>query len=569
MKSFKHLLLLALLAPVLALAAAGDYVDRSGTITTGGTSQQLVAADTTRGAITIYNLSTESEVLCVNVTSAASCSAAGSWHVSPGSSITLSTKEAVNIVAATTGHKFTAKERITEGFAAPNGSSGGGSGGAVTNAGTFAVQSEGKTAHDAVGTSTAPLAVGGYSSAAAPTDVSADGDVVRAWHLRNGAQAVQPTYGGTLAAGGAGVITAGTQRVTIASDDPLLASNTQLPADGTGQVGNADSFPVVISSGQMTATAAADANRMPIDERDALVVASNTIAAGPVDTTVVSTDTTGYGSIVVNVTALSGTMTLTYQTASDSGFTSALQSVACLTMSPSASSPAGYGSTATAATSVICPITNRYFRVRITTYSSGSVTADMILRKATHARPLVYAVVQNSLVAQSSGSIGEGSVLTSTAPVPAGLEARTSNITAVDSGDAVRAKATTVGALITKDFSIHEAEWNYAAAASGIVNTTTAVTVQSAQAAGIRNYVTGIDLMCEALTTATEIAIRDGAGGTVLWRTKVGTAGLTGGRNIKFPNPLRGSTATLLEVLTLTASGAGACYVNVSGYAAP
>lgn len=53
-------------------------------------------------------------------------------------------------------------------------------------------------AHDGVGTSINPLLVGGYASAAAPTDVSADGDAVRAWRLRNGAAAVVLTAAGAL-----------------------------------------------------------------------------------------------------------------------------------------------------------------------------------------------------------------------------------------------------------------------------------------------------------------------------------------------------------------------------------
>jgi len=111
-------------------------------------------------------------------------------------------------------------------------------------------------------------------------------------------------------------------------------------------------------------------------------------------------------------------------------------------------------------------------------------------------------------------------------------------------------------------------EWAYAAAASGISNTTTAVTVKTAGAAGIRNYVTAIDLSWSALTTGTEIALRDGASGTVIWRQNL-IAGAAGDRAITFPNPLRGTAATLLEFVTITATGAsGAVYVNVHGYQA-
>jgi hypothetical protein len=110
--------------------------------------------------------------------------------------------------------------------------------------------------------------------------------------------------------------------------------------------------------------------------------------------------------------------------------------------------------------------------------------------------------------------------------------------------------------------------WNYAAASGGILNTTTAVTIKAAAGAGLRNYITALQIDAEALSNATEVAIRDGAGGTVLWRMKIGTAGLLAGRDIQFSTPLKGTADTLLEVVTLTASGAGAVYVNAQGFTA-
>lgn len=111
-----------------------------------------------------------------------------------------------------------------------------------------------------------------------------------------------------------------------------------------------------------------------------------------------------------------------------------------------------------------------------------------------------------------------------------------------------------------------ESEWTYAAAASGILNTTTAVTIKGAPGSSLRNYLTGLQIMAEALGTATELVVRDGAGGTVLWRTKIGTGGLVNGQPYTFETPIAGSPGNLLEVATLTASGTGAVYVNAQGF---
>jgi hypothetical protein len=98
----------------------------------------------------------------------------------------------------------------------------------VSQSGSWLIQ--GMAAHDAVVAGN-PLLVGGYASAAAPTDVSADGDAVRAWYLRNGAAAMQATFAGVLWSIGNGTAGSGTPRVTIASDNTPFAVKTQ---DGSG-----------------------------------------------------------------------------------------------------------------------------------------------------------------------------------------------------------------------------------------------------------------------------------------------------------------------------------------------
>jgi hypothetical protein len=106
--------------------------------------------------------------------------------------------------------------------------------------------------------------------------------------------------------------------------------------------------------------------------------------------------------------------------------------------------------------------------------------------------------------------------------------------------------------------------WSYAAATSGIVNTTTAVTIKTAAGAGIRNYLSSLSISHDALGGATEIAIRDGAAGTVLWRGKLQTTAAEE-KTIAFNPPLKGTANTLLEVVTLTAV-TGGVFVNAQGF---
>jgi hypothetical protein len=85
-----------------------------------------------------------------------------------------------------------------------------------------------------------------------------------------------------------------------------------------------------------------------------------------------------------------------------------------------------------------------------------------------------------------------------------------------------------------------------------------------------RNYVWAAQISHDALGVATEFVIRDGAGGTVLHRGKIQasvSSGLTG--RLEFNPPLKGSTNTLLEFATLTASVTGAVFANFQGFVGP
>ena len=205
--------------------------------------------------------------------------------------------------------------------------------------------------------------------------------------------------------------------------------------------------------------------------------------------------------------------------------------------------------------------------VRIFDYARERV--EMLARPAGDMGAAAPVVVQGGSIAVTTagGQAAHDAVVTGN-PLRIGARALTAPYTAVATGDQADLISTPQGIIITRPWHIPELEWSYAAAAAGILNTTTAVTIRAAAGAGLRSYLTGIQIMAETLTNATELAIRDGAGGTVLWRTKIPTGGL-GTTTINFDNPLRSTANTLLEVVTLTASGAGAVFFNAQGYTAP
>jgi len=82
-----------------------------------------------------------------------------------------------------------------------------------------------------------------------------------------------------------------------------------------------------------------------------------------------------------------------------------------------------------------------------------------------------------------------------------------------------------------------------------------------------RNYITDLQVQSATLGGATELAIRDGAGGAVLWRTQLQTTALPLVA-FNFQSPLQGSSGNLLEVVTLSAV-TGGVWVNAQGYTAP
>ena len=298
-------------------------------------------------------------------------------------------------------------------------------------------------------------------------------------------------------------------------------------------------------------TAVSSSNPLPVAQTDGLTVSGTATSAAVLFTT----SMLNYESITVQVTSAGSSCTITYETSDDN---STWISTSGLSFTNFGSSP--LTTTSSAVGGMQFTRKGLYFRARVSAYGSGTVTAIGTLSKAP--------AVQQGLIVIGGGFSPEGGGV-NTNPIPIAVEARTSSKTSVSNATLVRPISTLDGRQVIRLNSIPENEWVYAAASGGITNTTTAATLVAAQAAGVRNYLTSLQISSDVLGAATEIAIRDGAGGTVLWRGKIGTAGIAGVITIQFSDPLKSTAATLLEVVTLTASVFGGVYVNAQGYIAP
>lgn len=348
---------------------------------------------------------------------------------------------------------------------------------------------------------------------------------------------VTPIRGQSGVDGGSGASSSATQRVILSTDDPLVS--------------------------KYTATAAADSSRLPVSLPDG-VTTTGTCTSACGATNLVALSTTGYMTATVHMTSVGSGNTVQYQVSNDTtnGTDGTWQATSCLVGGAVGSSPPETSTALAATRFVVCPAVGKWFRVNVQTYGSGTLTAVVTLKQTTI----------NSfgalLGATVSGPVAHG-VAVSGGPVRVAGRARTSNYTALSNDNTADLVTTVSGALITRPYSIPEGEWSYAAASGGISNTTTAVTIAAAAGSGLRNYIKGCQLSSDALGAATELAIRDGASGTVIWRTKIGTAGITGGEQVTFENPLKSTANTLLEVVTLTATVTGGVFVNCQGYIAP
>lgn len=92
-------------------SALSPGIDKSGSVTLGGTAQSMSVANSRRKAL--YGMNISSGDLWINeVGGTAAADTAGSYKVASGAMFEISTNQAISVVGATTGQKWTATEVI-------------------------------------------------------------------------------------------------------------------------------------------------------------------------------------------------------------------------------------------------------------------------------------------------------------------------------------------------------------------------------------------------------------------------------------------------------------------------
>jgi len=298
-------------------------------------------------------------------------------------------------------------------------------------------------------------------------------------------------------------------------------------------------------------SAVSSSNPLPVAQTDGLTVSGTATSAAVLFTT----SMLNYESITVQVTSAGTSCVVTYETSDDNTNWILIGGLSFTNTGSSA-----LATTSTAVGGIQFTRKGLYFRARVSTYGSGTVTAIGTLSKVP--------VFQHGLTYIGGGASAEGGGA-GTLPIAIAAEARTSSKASVSNGTLVRPIATTDGRQIVRLDAIPENEWSYVAASGGITNTTTAVALTGGAGSGVRNYITSLQVSSDTLGTATEVVIQDGVGGPILWRAKIGTAGTVGIQDIRFHPPLRGATNTILQAACVTATGTGSIYLNAQGYKAP
>lgn len=335
---------------------------------------------------------------------------------------------------------------------------------------------------------------------------------------------------------------------TVATTSTPVAPAAATATNGTLTAGQYNSAGVTLTNGQQAASQFDVSGNLKVVEPDLILGPYVTSANGDL----FDIDTLGYESITVHVTTAGvGTHTFT------SSHLQAATYVASPGYTPATSGTTIAVSTIASATGMLVfPTSGRFFKDTISGYIATPSTIYVRLSK----KPVVsqiQAYITNGGFQTQASSISTIGLLTV-------CDARTS-ITAVATAQGAREVCTLEGKQMVLPYSIPETTWQYPAATSGIVSSTTAV-VMKAAAASLRNYITNCSLDHDLLSGVSEVVIEDGAA-AVLWRGKLQTPA-TEGRVLNFAVPLAppvNSNASVRMISSVT----GGVFMSCQGYQAP
>jgi hypothetical protein len=319
----------------------------------------------------------------------------------------------------------------------------------------------------------------------------------------------------------------------------MTAQTARLLVDGNGQIIPNQYYDAVTNSFK----ASEGGTGISVAQPDGLSVSGTATSAAVLFTT----SMLNYESITVQVTSAGTSCVITYETSDDN---TNWISIGGLSFTNTGSS--ALATTSSAVGGIQFTRKGLYFRARVSTYGSETVTAIGTLSKAP--------VVQQGLMYIGGGASAEGGGA-GTLPIAIAAEARTSSKTNVTNATLVRPIATTDGRLITRLNSIPQNEWQYAAENGGITDTAN-VELVAAAGAGIKNYLTGLSVG-NANATASEIVIKDGA--TVIWRMYLAANAPI--QSINFVTPLQSTANTKLNAACIMPGTR--TYINAQGYKAP
>jgi hypothetical protein len=292
--------------------------------------------------------------------------------------------------------------------------------------------------------------------------------------------------------------------------------------------------------GFFTATANADANRLPVSLEIASPVTGSAAAAG-VLTNMPFFGGRGAASFTVNVTA--NTATANFESSQDNVTFTA---VPCWVSNSSGSS--GMVASATTTGQWQCPANHPYFQVRQS--GAGGVTATV-----TPTARVVLGVVSANVGGGSITASGAAAVASTASgnPLPIAVEGRNAPPTFVTNGQVQRMWGTLSGKPVFQPLSNPENSWQYASAAD-VTDTTS--TEMKAATASVRNYTSSCTFSNTDATVGTYVNILSAS--TVLSVVYVAPqVASTAGQNslaVTFSPPLRGAVNEAINFQAVTTS---------------